>query len=101
MMCRGCRRIYADHADRHHDSRHWMPRSFTSFRCSKSWLSSRHATSSSSPFGLRLSGIAIVHGRVNTTGSLTVASYCIMLALTGCLLYTSDAADERSSVDLG
>src|SRR4029450_171163 len=97
MMCRGRRGPRADHADRHHDSRHWMPRSFTSLRCSRSWLSSRHATSSSSPFGLRLSGIAIVHGRVNTTGSLTVASYWIMFALTGVNRSTTLAARVLTS----
>ena len=32
-----------------------------------------------------------------------ITFYCIaaIILVTGCLLYTSDAADERSSVDLG
>ena len=28
-------------------------------------------------------------------------SYCMIAIFNSCLLYTSDAADERSSVDLG
>src|SRR6185436_3420937 len=53
-----------------------------SFRCFRSWSSSRHATSSSSLFWRR-SGIASVHGRVYAPGSVTVASYRMLLASIG------------------
>ena len=56
-----------------------------------------------------------IRDSINTVTSLSVASnfnltflnlssipdFCLPLRYTACLLYTSDAADERSSVDLG
>ena len=41
---------------------------------------------------------------MNRTLKIVFVSFALMLITTGCggcLLYTSDAADERSSVDLG
>ena len=40
-------------------------------------------------------------GNAATVGKLAFHDIGDELALQGCLLYTSDAADERSSVDLG
>ena len=43
----------------------------------------------------------LVFVRYRADGVLTNHGRAAVLVLTVCLLYTSDAADERSSVDLG
>src|SRR5678815_5354541 len=49
----------------------------------------------------KIAGVTVKH---DTKGDVPVTKYKSkkkMASLEGCLLYTSDAADERSSVDLG
>ena len=52
----------------------------------------------SAHFGATLSSDVTLNGLVYRD---TDADHTNNLTLSGCLLYTSDAADERSSVDLG
>ena len=42
-----------------------------------------------------------LHASLRATASLAEALHDCDVMVMGCLLYTSDAADERSSVDLG